>query len=167
MAHFDSITEQKLILKRKLLENQNVVDLLMNVGDNVADFTHYKTGSRSPAKDYVKTRFFVPGTEQVDHNYITMKSRIVYAANNVVDAVEIIIYVICNDAQADMLQGTRADLIANEVDMILNSDDPTLFGYGGIVRGNAEEVRFADGISGWQIPYRTHEINRKAELLSG
>lgn len=166
MAHFDAVIEQKMKLRQKLLQNQNIVNLLVNTGDNMADFTQVKTGSKSPAAKLIKTHFYVPGTTTDDKNFITMRSRIIYADNNVVKETSIIVYVICNEDQIDLLQGSRADLLANEVDQILNNGDATLFGYGGIRIGAAEEVQFAENFSGWQIPYVTHEMNRRAGLLS-
>ena len=38
MPHFDSITQQKLLLRKKLLQNQAVVNLLVNTGNNVVEF---------------------------------------------------------------------------------------------------------------------------------
>ena len=165
MAHFNSITEQKMRLKQKLLQNQSIVNLLVNTGDNMAEFTDYKTGSKSPAARLIKTHFYVPGTTTDDKNFITMRSRIVRADNNAVKETAVIVFVICNEDQIDLLQGSRADLIANEIDQILNNGDDTLFGYGDIRIGTAEEVQFAENFSGWQIPYVTHEMNRKAALL--
>ena len=165
MAHFDSIIRQKELLKGKLLKNQNIVNLLMNTGDNMNEFEQFKTGSKSPASQYIKTHFYVPGTTKKDKNYITMRSRITYADSNVVKETNLVIYVICNEDQIDLIQGSRADLIANEIDKILNNGDEPLFGMGEIVVGVAEEVEFADGFSGWQIPYMTKEMNRGAEAL--
>lgn len=42
MPHFDSMIQQKILLKRKLLQNQAVVNLLCNVGNNVAEFEDFK-----------------------------------------------------------------------------------------------------------------------------
>ena len=53
MPHFDSMIQQKILLKRKLLQNQAVVNLLCNVGNNVAEFEDFKTGSKSPAEPLV------------------------------------------------------------------------------------------------------------------
>ena len=165
MAHFDVIVEQKERLKEMLLRNQNVVNLLMNTGSNIADFQTIRTGSKSPAAAYIKTHFYVPGTAQRDKNFITMRSRVIYADSPAVKETSITVYIICNEDQIDLIQGSRADFIANEVDQILNNGDETLFGLGGIKIGAAEEVQFAEGFSGWQIPYSTHELNRRAELL--
>lgn len=165
MPHFESIIEQKLKLRERLLQNQNVVNLLVNTGDNMAEFQNVRTGSRSPAADLIKTHFHVPGTQQADKNFISMRSRVVYADSPAAKETNIVIYIICNDDQIDLLQGSRADLLANEVDQILNNGDETLFGMGGISIGVAEELRFAEGFSGWQIPYMTHEFNRRAETL--
>ena len=66
MPHFDSMIQQKILLKRKLLQNQAVVNLLCNVGNNVAEFEDFKTGSKSPAEPLIKTHFYVPGTQTDD-----------------------------------------------------------------------------------------------------
>ena len=165
MPHFDAMIRQKILLKRKLLQNQSVVNLLCNVGDNVAEFEDIRTGSKSPAASLIKTHFYVPNTQTVDKNFITMRSRVVYADSNVVKETGITVYIICNEHQIDLLQGSRADLLADEVDRILNNGDEPLFGLGGIVLSTADEVQFNEGYSGWQIPYVTHERNRSAELL--
>ena len=165
MPHFESLIEQKLKLKEKLLQNQNVVNLLVNKGNNINEFENVRTGSKSPAASLILTHFHVPGTQQQDKNFITMRSRVVYADTNAVKETNIVVYVICNDDQIDLLQGSRADLLANEVDRILNNGDETLFGLGEIRIGVAEEIQFADGFSGWQIPYMTHELNRGASVL--
>lgn len=165
MPHFDAIIEQKNKLKEKLLQNQNVVDLLVNTGDNVEEFEHVKCGSKSPAASLIKKHFYVPDTAQVDKNFITMRSRVVYADTDVIKEVSIVIYIICNKDQIDLIQGSRADLLANEIDQTLNNGSDPLFGLGGIKIGVAEEVNFADGFTGWQIPFFTHEMNRRAELL--
>ena len=47
MPHFDAMVKQKILLKRKLLQNQAVVNLLCNIGNNVAEFEDVKTGSKS------------------------------------------------------------------------------------------------------------------------
>lgn len=169
MAHFDSLIEQKLLLREKLLGNQNVVNLLVNTGNNMAEFTDVETGSEGPASDFIKTHFYVPGTTVKDKNFITMRSRVhsgngYWRNSDPVKYTSIVIDIICNEDQIDLLQGSRADLLANEVDMILNRGD-ALFGYGGIEIGQAEEVEFIEGYYGWEIPFSTHEINRKAELL--
>ncbi len=165
MPHFDAMIKQKVLLKRKLLQNQAVVNLLCNVGDNVAEFEDVKTGSKSPAASLIKTHFYVPDTQTVDKNFITMRSRVVYTDSNVVKETGITVYIICNEHQIDLLQGSRADLLANEVDRILNNGEEPLFGLGGIALSTADEVQFNEGYSGWQIPYITHERNRSAELL--
>lgn len=165
MPHFDAMIKQKVLLKRKLLQNQAVVNLLCNVGDNVAEFEDVKTGSKSPAASLIKTHFYVPDTQTVDKNFITMRSRVVYTDSNVVKETGITVYIICNEHQIDLLQGSRADLLADEVDCILNNGEEPLFGLGGIVLSTADEVQFNEGYSGWQIPYITHERNRSAELL--
>lgn len=165
MAHFNSITQAKQKLRTALLKNQNVVNLLVNTGNNVVDFEDVALGSRSPAAKFIRTYFYIPGTTTVDKNFITMRSRVVYADNNVVKEIQLVVYVICNADQIDLMQGSRADLLADEVDKILNNGENTLFGYGGIRLGKAEEVRFGDGYYGWEIPFTTHEINRRADLL--
>jgi len=165
LPHFDAMIQQKLLLRRKLLQNQAVVNLLCNTGNNVAEFENVRTGSKSPAAAFIKTHFYVPDVQQVDKNFITMRSRVVYADSNVVKETGIIVYVICNEHQIDLLQGSRADLLADEVDRILNNGDSPLFGLGGITIKTAEEVQFNDGFSGWQIPYVTHEMNRRADLI--
>jgi hypothetical protein len=157
--------QQKILLKRKLLQNQAVVNLLCNVGNNVVEFENIRTGSKSPAASLIKTHFYVPDTQTVDKNFITMRSRVVYTDSNVVKETGITVYIICNEHQIDLLQGSRADLLADEVDCILNNGEEPLFGLGGIVLSTADEVQFNEGYSGWQIPYITHERNRSAELL--
>ncbi len=164
MPHFEAIVEQKNKLKEELLNNQCVVDLLVNPGDNILDFEHVKTGSKSPATKLIRKHFYVPDTTQVDKNFIAMRSIVNYADTDVIKEVTMVVYIICNEDQIDLIQGSRADLLANEVDQILNRSDP-LFGLGGIKIGVAEEVSFAQGFSGWQIPFRTHEWNRKAENI--
>ena len=164
MSHFDSIIEEKIKLREKLLQNQTVVNLLVNTGNNVIDFEDVTLGSRSPAAKLIKMNFYVPGTTTVDQNFIAMRSRILYTDSNVVKEVGLVVYVICNDDQIDLMQGSRADLLANEVDKILNTSD-NLFGYGGIKIGRAEEVRFIEGYSGWEIPFSTFEINRRVDLM--
>ena len=67
--------------------------------------------------------------------------------------------------QIDLLQGSRADLRADEVDRILNNGDKPLFGLGGIKLSTADEVQFNEGYSGWSIPYVTHEMNREAGII--
>lgn len=165
MPHFDAMIQQKILLKRKLLQTQAVVNLLMNTGNNVEEFEDIKTGSKSPAASLIKTHFYVPGTQTEDKNFITMQSRVVYTDSNVVKETSITVYIICNEHQIDLLQGSRADLLADEVDRILNNGDSPLFGLGGITIKTAEEVQFNDGFSGWQIPYVTHEMNRRADLI--
>lgn len=164
MPHFDAIREQKVKLKEKLLKSQDVVNLLVNTGDNLLEFENVRTGSKSPAAKLIKTHFYVPGTTTKDQNFITMRSRVVYSDTDVVKETEIVVYVICNEDQIDLLQGSRADLLADEVDRILNNGEP-LFGLGGIRLCNATEVQFVEGYSGWEIPFVTHEFNRCAELL--
>lgn len=165
MPHFDAMIQQKILLKRKLLQNQAVVNLLCNVGNNVVEFENIRTGSKSPAASLIKTHFYVPDTQTVDKNFITMRSRVVYTDSNVVKETGITVYIICNEHQIDLLQGSRADLLADEVDCILNNGEEPLFGLGGIVLSTADEVQFNEGYSEWQIPYITHERNRSAELL--
>lgn len=147
MPHFDSMIQQKILLKRKLLQNQAVVNLLCNVGNNVAEFEDFKTGSKSPAEPLIKTHFYVPGTQTDDKNFITMRSRVVYTDSNVIKETGITVYIICNEHQIDLLQGSRADLLADEVDRILNNGDKPLFGLGGIKLSTADEVQFNEGYS--------------------
>lgn len=165
MPHFDAMTQQKILLKRKLLQNQAVVNLLVNTGDNVEEFADIKTGSKSPAASLIKTHFYVPGTQAEDRNFITMQSRVVYTDSDVVKETGITIYIICNEHQIDLLQGSRADLLADEVDRIVNNGRNPLFGLGGITLSTAGEVQFNEGYSGWQIPYVTHERNRGTQQL--
>lgn len=165
MPHFDVMTQQKQMLKQKLLQNQKVVNLLVNTGNNTVDFENVKTGSKSPAAKLIKTHFYIPDTTTVDKNFITMRSRVVYTDSNVVKETGITIYIICNEDQIDLLQGSRADLLAEEIDQVLNNGDKPLFGLGGITLSTADEVQFNEGYSGWQIPYVTHEMNRRAELI--
>lgn len=165
VPHFDAMIRQKIMLKRKLLQTQAVVNLLINTGNNVEEFEDIRTGSKSPAASLIKTHFYVPGTQTEDKNFITMQSRVVYTDSNVVKETSIIVYIICNEHQIDLLQGSRADLLADEVDRILNNGGNPLFGLGGIALTTASEVQFNEGYSGWQIPYITHERNRDKELL--
>ena len=88
-----------------------------------------------------------------------------FTDSNVVKETGIVVYIICNEHQIDLLQGSRADLLADEVDRILNNGDKPLFGLGGIKLSTAEEVQFNEGYSGWQIPYITHEMNREASII--
>lgn len=164
MAHFDSLIEQKERLRAALLNNQTVVNLLVNTGNNMVEFDQIKTGSKSPAAKLVKTHFYVPRTTTEDQNFITMRGRVVYADTDAVKETMLIVYVICNEDQIDLLQGSRADLIANEIDKILNKNEP-LFGLGGIELSTADEVQFTEGYSGWEIPFATHEMNRDANRL--
>ncbi len=157
--------QQKILVKRALLQNQAVVNLLCNAGNNTEEFEDVATGSKSPAERLIKTHFYVPGTQAVDKNFITMRSRALYADTNVIKETVLTVYVICNEHQNDLLQGSRADLLADEVDRILNNGDGPLFGFGGIELGTADEVQFNEGYSGWSIPYVTHEPNRRADLL--
>ena len=113
MPHFDAMIQQKILLKRKLLQTQAVVNLLMNTGNNVEEFEDIKTGSKSPAASLIKTHFYVPGTQTEDKNFITMQSRVVYTDSNVVKETSITVYIICNEHQIDLLQGSRADLFVN------------------------------------------------------
>ena len=165
MPHFEDIVAQKQRVKERLLQSQTIVDLLMNTGDNVVEFDHFKTGSKSPAASRIKTHFYVPGKVTVDQNFITMRSRIVYADTDVVKETALVLYVICNEDQIDLLQGSRADLLANEIDQVMNNGDDPPFGLGGIRIGASEEVQFVEGYTGWEIPYTTHEMNRRAELI--
>ncbi len=165
MPHFASMIQQKILLRKKLLQNQAVVNLLCNVGNNVEEFENVATGSKSPASSLIKIHFYVPGTQTDDKNFITMRSRVIYADTNVIKETGVTVYIICNEHQIDLLQGSRADLLADEVDRILNNGDDPLFGFGGIEIGYAEEVQFNEGYSGWEIPYTTHEPNRRADLL--
>lgn len=165
MPHFDSMIQQKIFLKKKLLQSQPVVNLLCNVGNNVEEFADVKTGSKSPAKDLIKTHFYVPDTTTKDKNFITMRSRVVYTDSNVVKETGLTIYIICNEHQIDLLQGSRADLLADEVDRIINNGGNPLFGIGGITLSTADEIQFNDGYSGWQIPYITHERNQDGDHL--
>ena len=165
MPHFDVITQQKYALKKALLQNQTVVNLLINTGNNVVDFKDVKTGSKSPAADLIKTHFYIPGATTEDKNFITMRSRVVYTDSNVVKETALTVYIICNEDQIDLLQGSRADLLADEVDKILNNGNSPLFGIGGIALNTADEVQFNDGYSGWQIPYVTHERNMGGDNL--
>ena len=118
MPHFDSITQQKLLLRKKLLQNQAVVNLLVNTGNNVVEFEDVQTGSKSPAAELIKTHFYVPENTTVDKNFITMRSRVIYTDTNVVKETALTVYIICNEDQIDLLQGSRADLLADEVDRI-------------------------------------------------
>ena len=165
MPHFDSMMQQKQKLREALLQNQDVVNLLVNAGDNVLAFQDVKTGSKSPAAKLIKTHFYIPGTTTKDKNFITMRSRVVNTNKKVEKETNLIVYIICNEDQIDLLQGSRADLLADAVDRILNNSTDTLFGLGGIQLGVAEEVQFIDGYSGWEIPYVTHEFNRRADLI--
>lgn len=165
MPHFESMIQQKRALKKKLLQNQTIVNLLVNTGVNVLEFENVRTGSKSPATDLIKTHFYVPHAQTTDKNFISMRSRVIYADTNVVKETGLTIYIICNEDQIDLLQGSRADLLADEVDQILNNGDKPLFGWGRITLGRAEEVEFNVGFSGWQIPYVTHDMNRRAELI--
>ena len=162
MPHFDSITQQKLLLRKKLLQNQAVVNLLVNTGNNVVEFEDVQTGSKSPAAELIKTHFYVPENTTVDKNFITMRSRVIYTDTK---ETALTVYIICNEDQIDLLQGSRADLLADEVDRILNNGDTPLFGLGGVKLSTADEVQFNEGYSGWQIPYVTHEMNREAGLI--
>ena len=92
MPHFDAMIQQKILLKRKLLQNQAVVNLLCNVGNNVVEFENIRTGSKSPAASLIKTHFYVPDTQTVDKNFITMRSRVVYTDSNVVKETGILCY---------------------------------------------------------------------------
>lgn len=165
MPNFDAMIQQKQLLRQKILQSQTIVNLLVNTGDNMQTFTDVKTGSKGPAAPLVKTHFYVPGTTKTDRNFITMRSRVVNRNSDVVKQTGITVYVVCNQDQIDLMQGSRADLIANEIDQILNNGSEPLFGLGGIDIGIAEEVQFAEGYSGWEIPFVTHEMNRKAEDL--
>ena len=164
MTHVLSMTHEKQKLRRALLNNQKVVNLLVNTGDNEETFADVQVGSKSPASKLIKAHFYVPGTEQEGRNYITMRNRVVYSASTHLKQVQLVVYIICNEDQIDMLQGSRADLIADELDQILNNFQDPLFGLGGIDISGAEEVQFNNGYSGWEIAYATFERNRRPEI---
>ncbi len=88
-------------------------------GNNVAEFEDFRTGSKKALRNLSsKPTFYVPGTQAEDKNFITMRSRVVYTDSNVVKETGITVYIICNEHQIDLLQGSRADLLADEVDRI-------------------------------------------------
>ena len=157
--------DEKEALRKAFLEDQEIVDLLMNTGDNVTAFEHVSTGSKSPANKRIKKHFYVPGTTSVDGNFISMRGHVAYADSTVIKRVDMTVYVICNEDQMDLLQGSRADLLADRVDRLVNNWSDTLFGYGGIKLLNADEVQFVDGYSGWEIAYTTCERNMEADRI--
>ena len=165
MPHFEVMIREKQALKQALLKNQRLVNLLCGTGNNVQDFEDYKLGSKSPAAELIKTHFYIPDTTEVDKNFITMRSLVNYADTNVVKEVGLTIYVICNTDQVGLLQGSRSDLIADEVDGVINDGFNPLFGLGEIRIGAAAEMSFATGYTGWEIQYTTHEFNREAKRL--
>ena len=165
MPHFDSMMQQKQKLREALLQNQDVVNLLVNAGDNVLAFQDVKTGSKSPAAKLIKTHFYIPGTTTKDKNFIMMRRRVVYNNTNVVKETSLIVYIIGTEYQIDLLQGSWADLLADAADRILINSPETLIRMGGFHRGLASASQFIDGYSGWEIPYVTHEFNRRADLI--
>ena len=164
MTHFLALTNEKQRLRKAILNNQNIVNLLVNTGDNTDEYQDIRTGSKSPASKLVKSHFYVPGTEQEGRNYISMRSRIVYPVSTHVKQVVLVVYIICNEDQIDLLQGSRADLIAHELDQMVNHWQDPLFGLGGVKVSGAEEVQFNNGYSGWEISYSTYERNRNPEV---
>ena len=165
MPHFDEVVSYKQKLKQALLKNQRVVNLLCNVGNNVQEFEDFTLGSKSPAADLIKTHFYIPGTMETDTNFISMRSLIVHTDMNAIKQIGLTVYIICNTDQIGLLQGSRSDLIADEVDRVLNDGFNPLFGLGEITVGLAEELSFATGYTGWQIPYTVHVFNREAKRL--
>ena len=164
-THFNVITAQKQLAKKALLNSQSIVNMLVNTGNNVREFETVDTGSKSPAAKLIKTHFWVPDTIVEDKNFITMRSSVLYTDSNVVREIGFSIYIICNNDQIDLLQGSRSDLLADAVDRILNNGDTPLFGLGGIELDTANEVQFNSYYSGWELPYITHERNREAKIL--
>ena len=160
-ARFEAVIIEKDALRGALLRSQEIVNLLMNTGKNAAEFTDFATGSRSPAKERVISRFFVPGTTQVDKNFITMRSALSYSPNGSVNRARLFVYIICNEDQMDLEQGSRADLLANEIDKILNRPD-SIFGLGGVRLIGSEETQFNNNFYGLTLTYATNEHNRDA-----
>lgn len=162
MPHFNSIIQCKQNVRKALLNDQELVNLLLNAGDNTLEFDNYSTGSNSEAAKLIKKSFYIPDTTVEAKNFISMRGQITYTNTNVVKSISLIIYVICNEENIELKQGSRADLIANRIDNILNKGD-SVFGLGKFSVGIAEEREFNTGFYGWSIPYFTHDFNRAPE----
>lgn len=166
MPHFNVILHQKQKLREALLNDQQVCNLLCNKGLNILDFENVRLGSKGPASELIKTHFFVPGTVTSDKNYIVISSDVPWTDTKVIKETQMTLFILCNNDNIDLIQGSRADFLADAVDRIVNNGSDPLFGFGGIRLGYAQEMQFTEGYTGWKLPYVTHEPNRKWDRLN-
>lgn len=165
MADFSDFVRMKEIIKRTLLNDQQLVNLMLDKGVNVAEFEDKPTGSKSPAKNLIKTYKFVPETIEDDKTYITMSSHVDYTDRDFVKMMSVELYVMCHKSQVDTLQGNRHDLLADRVDRLLNGTlNFSEFGLGRFALAEADEFIPIGDYYAWAITYKTLALSRETNI---
>lgn len=117
---FQNISTLKQIVKRKILNNQSIVNLICNQGNNIDKFEDVQTGFNSPAKQFVRTYPYVPETIEKQSVFITMQSGITDTNNFSVRDVVLTVYIFAHEGLMELLQGARTDIISGYLDNEIN-----------------------------------------------
>lgn len=153
MAHLQEITVYKNRLMQTLCTNERIQALLRVDGDE-----------DMKGKDFVYERVFpyvyVPKTTETGYAYICFDLIVPRVWSYVTKEVEIDVYIM---AHQDIMrlpngEGIRIDLIAHEIDKILNGS--TEYGMGGVELTYFGHFVPINGYYGHQLRYKVSDINR-------
>ena len=153
MAHLKEITVYKNQLMKAICTNEKIQELLRVSGDEGMS-----------GKDFVYERVFpyvyVPETTEKGYAYICFDLIVPRVWSSVAKQVEIDVYIMSHQDIMRLPEGAgiRIDLIAHEIDKILNGS--TAYGMGGVELTYFGHFVPINGYYGHQLRYKVSDINR-------
>ena len=160
---FTGMTLLKQLIKKRCLNNQNIVNLICIDTDNEDSFVDVAKGSQSPAKSFIKLFLYVPETIEEQSVFVTMQSGVTQVSSSAVKTTSLMIYIFAHEQLMDMLQGVRTDLLAGYIDEEING--MTDVGFGRLELVSANEFNPIQDYYGQVLEYTLQDHNRIGSKL--
>jgi hypothetical protein len=153
----------KQYIKKSLLSNQKIVNLICNKTDNIANFENVATGSKSPARSFIRQYKYVPETVEEESVFVTMQCAINSTNSFSIKDIDIVIYIFAHVNLMEMAQGIRTDILAGYIDNAINGTDE--LGIGRLQLIDGEEYNPIEDYYGWALRYSIYDVNRTGKKI--
>lgn len=154
MANLQELTTYKAKLMETICSSQTIANLLNVTGKEIAPI------GKPLAYSQVFPYSYVPSVTENAEAFICFKIDVPSIINDTVKTVQVTVYTMCEKKLMRMTDGSgiRIDLLASEVDKLLNGSSK--FGLGNMDLVSVHEFTPIDGYYGNVLCYRVQDINR-------
>lgn len=158
MAFLKEITEYKKWLMTTFSESQNIVNLLLNTGGNVNNFRNYVIPNNDVKFENIYPYAYVPEETRTASSFICYDIKVPKVQSKTQKKVNLYFYIFSEQSLMKCNQGTRIDLIAENIDMIMNGTMD--IGIGRMELVDVDTLNPIRGYYGRTLTYTTNEWNR-------